>query len=65
MSEIPVTKTKPQNKIKPSSYFFSSFCVLHGVNIKIELAVISLRNLEKKYHKHHVREPRDVLRSFS
>lgn len=63
MSEIPVTNKKTQNKIKPSSYFFSSFCVLHCVNIKIIRAVISLRNLEnKKQHDNQVREPRDVLK---
>ena len=65
MSEIPVTNKKTKNKIKPSSYFFSSFCVLHCLNIKIIRAVTSLRNLEnKKYHNHQVREPRDVLKLF-
>ena len=65
MSEIPATNKKIQNQIKPSSHFFSSFCVLHCVNIKIIRAVTSLRNLEnKKYHNHQVREPRDVLKIF-
>ena len=65
MSEIPVTNKKIHNQIKPSSHFFSSFCVLHCVNIKVIRAVTSLRNLEnKKYRNHQVREPRDVLKIF-